>query len=130
AGDLSALYARVFAASAVARRTILKYRPFICPVEELLPYVPDGSSVLDIGCGCGLFLLALAFAGKRISGVGIDTAPDAIRAAQLAARSHEIAATGSALSFEAACGTEEWPAAQFDVVSLIDVVHHVPGARQ
>ena len=130
AGDLSALYARVFAACAVPRRTILKYRPFICPLEELLPFVPDGSSVLDIGCGCGLFLLALAFAGKRISGVGIDTAPDAIRAARLAARTAEIAATGSTLSFETACGTEEWPAGQFDVVSLIDVVHHVPGARQ
>ena len=73
------MYGRVFAALGVPRRTILKYRPFICPFEELLPYVPDGSSVFDIGCGCGLFLLALAFADKRISGVGVDVASEAVR---------------------------------------------------
>jgi len=124
------LYARVFAASPMPRRTILKYRPFICPFEELLPYVPDGSSVFDIGCGCGLFLLALAFAGKRISAVGVDMAPDAIRAAGRAARTAEIEATGSMLSFEVAPDSEAWPAGQFDVVSLIDVLHHVPAAGQ
>jgi 2-polyprenyl-3-methyl-5-hydroxy-6-metoxy-1,4-benzoquinol methylase len=112
------------------RRTILKYRPFICPFEELVPYVPDGASVFDIGCGCGLFMLALAFSGKRISGVGVDMAPDAARAATLAACTPEIRATGSTLSFEAARGTEGWPAAQFDVVSLIDVLHHVPAPQQ
>jgi 2-polyprenyl-3-methyl-5-hydroxy-6-metoxy-1,4-benzoquinol methylase len=124
------LYGRVFAALARPRRAILKCRPFICPFEELLPYVPDGASVFDIGCGCGLFLLALAYAGKRISGVGVDTAPDAVRAATLAARTGEIEATGSTLSFEAACGAEAWPAGQFDVASLIDVLHHVPAAGQ
>jgi len=130
ARDLSGLYGRVFAALGVPRRTILKYRPFICPFEELLPYVPDGSSVFDIGCGCGLFLLALAFAGKRISGVGVDMAPEAVRAATLATRTAEIEATGSTLSFEAASGAEAWPPGQFDAVSLIDVLHHVPAAGQ
>jgi len=130
ARDLSGFCARVFAASSLPRRTVLKYRPFICPFEELLPYVPDGASVFDIGCGCGLFLLALAFAGKRVSGVGVDVAPDAIRAATLAARTPEIPATGSTLSFQAASGSDAWPAGQFDVVSLIDVLHHVPAAEQ
>ncbi len=108
----------------------MKYRPFICPFEDLVPYVPEGASVLDIGCGCGLFLLALAFAGKRIAGVGVDAAPDAIRAATLAARTAEIAKADSALSFESAARMEAWPAGQFDVVSLIDVLHHIPAAQQ
>jgi 2-polyprenyl-3-methyl-5-hydroxy-6-metoxy-1,4-benzoquinol methylase len=123
------LYGRAFAALPVLKRTILKYRPFICPLEELPACVPKGSSVLDIGCGCGLFLLALAFAGKRISGVGIDRDRDAIRAARLAARVPGIRA-GSRLSFEIAPGIEAWPAGQFDVVSLIDVLHHVPASGQ
>ena len=130
ARDLSALYARVFAASSVPQRTILKYRPFVCPFEELVPCVPEGASVFDIGCGCGLFLLALAFAGKRISGVGVDAAPDATSAAMLAARIPEIEATGSMLSFESAAGVDGWPTGQFDVVSLIDVLHHIPAAEQ
>ena len=95
-----------------------------------MPYVPDGASVFDIGCGCGLFLLGLAFAGKRISGVGVDMAPDAIRAATLAARTAEIEATGSTLSFAAAGGSDAWPVGQFDAVSLIDVLHHVPASEQ
>ena len=128
--DLSALYGRVFAALAAPKRTILKYRPFICPLDELLPYVPDGGSVLDVGCGCGLFLLALAHAGKRVSGVGVDSAAPAVRAATVAARAAEIAASGSTLSFEIAPGPAAWPAAQFDVVSLIDVLHHIPAAGQ
>lgn len=86
--------------------------------------------MLDIGCGCGLFLLAAAFAGKRISGVGVDAAADATREATLAARTPEIEATGSTLSFETVPGMEAWPASQFDVVSLIDVLHHVPAAEQ
>ena len=129
ARDLSAFYARVFAASSAGRRAMMKYRPFICPFEDLGPY-PEGASVLDIGCGCGLFLPALAFAGKRIAGVGVDAAPDAIRAATLAARTAEIAKADSALSFESAARMEAWPAGEFDVVSLIDVLHHIPAAQQ
>lgn len=129
ANDLSALYGRAFASLPVLKRTILKYRPFICPMEELLACVPRGSSVLDIGCGCGLFLLALAFAGKRITGMGIDRDRDAIRAAGLAVRVPGIRA-GSRLSFDVAGRPEVLPPAWFDVVSLIDVLHHVPAAQQ
>jgi len=130
AKHLSALYGRLFASLAAPKRAVLKYRPYICPLAELLDYVPEGATVFDAGCGCGLLLLALASAGRRISGVGIDTDGGAIRAARLAARTPEIAGSGSTLSFETAGGTEAWPEARFDVVSLIDVLHHVPPAGQ
>jgi len=81
--------------------------------------------VLDVGCGAGLFLGLLASCGRGIRGVGFDVSPGAIATAkQMAERFN------GQLQFHRLDVDEPWPRETFDVVSIIDVTHHVPPARQ
>ena len=109
------------------RRFFQAYRPFICPFDTVIEQVPNGSSVLDVGCGAGLFLLLLA-AQERISEArGIDIASGAIRAAQQAVERNGF---GSRLSFESWHPDSDLPGGDWTVVTSIDVLHHVPQERQ
>lgn len=105
-------------------RALQVYRPFICPFEALIPEVPAGATVLDIGCGGGLFLGLLDAAGRRPNAIGFDVSESAIALAQ--------AAMGAkpGLDFRRLDADAPWPEGQFDVVSMIDVIHHVPPGAQ
>jgi 2-polyprenyl-3-methyl-5-hydroxy-6-metoxy-1,4-benzoquinol methylase len=103
------------------------YRPYICPFNELIACVPPGASLLDAGCGAGLFILLLAKAGHIRSAVGFDTNATAIREAQRAAKRLQ---NPIPIHFEAFSAADRWPTGQFDVVSIIDVLHHVPPEHQ
>jgi 2-polyprenyl-3-methyl-5-hydroxy-6-metoxy-1,4-benzoquinol methylase len=73
-------------------------------------------TILDIGCGTGLFLAAAGQAGWQIAGVEPDT-----NARQLAEQR-----TGQAIG-------EDWkrltPDAQYDIVSMWHVLEHIPDLR-
>jgi len=127
--DLKAAAKRLYADASGATRTIQSLRPYICPFTRLLDFVPPGSRVLDIGCGAGL-LLALA-ADTRPLGpcVGFDSNGKAIAVAGLAAK-RLAAAEKSAPKFVRLDVRDPWPVGTFDVVAMIDVLHHVPVAAQ
>ena len=103
-------------------------RPYICPFHVMMNFIPSGATVLDVGCGAGLFTLMLARLQRIRSAVGFDADAAAIRAAQ------DIAATlpdGDRIQFVHCNAHDPWPDGRFDVVSLIDVMHHVePDKRQ
>jgi 2-polyprenyl-3-methyl-5-hydroxy-6-metoxy-1,4-benzoquinol methylase len=103
------------------------YRPYICPFHLLLDYIPHGASVLDVGCGAGLFILLMAKLGRIRSAVGFDADAIAIQAAQDAAAK---LLNRAPIQFEQHSADHRWPAGRFDVVSIIDVMHHVPPERQ
>jgi 2-polyprenyl-3-methyl-5-hydroxy-6-metoxy-1,4-benzoquinol methylase len=97
-------------------------RPHICPFEKLLSHVPEGAHLLDIGCGGGLFLGLLAMEDPTLHGIGVDTSPVAIeRATRMANR-----LDSEVIRFSCVRDTGDWPAELYDVVSMIDVLHHVP----
>jgi len=76
-------------------------------------------SLLDVGCGAGLFAEPLARLGADV--LGIDPAPETIETARRHAEE-----TGAKLSYRAA--TAEELAAEprrFDVVSAMEVIEHV-----
>ena len=52
----------------------IKYRPDICPFDELLAYAKPSDKVYDIGCGSGQFaaLIANFTEVKVIKGIEID----------------------------------------------------------
>ncbi len=100
-------------------------RPYICPFEALVPHVPESSTVLDIGCGAGLFLSLLNAAGKVKEGVGIDISVKAIALAQKLP-----GAVDGNLDFHLTTVTDPLPEGPFDIVSMIDVAHHVPPTAQ
>jgi 2-polyprenyl-3-methyl-5-hydroxy-6-metoxy-1,4-benzoquinol methylase len=105
-------------------RRLQHYRPYICPFGELIGLVPRGSSVLDVGCGGGLWLALLRETGRISRGVGFDSSKHAI---ELARGIEASASPGAALlEFHELPAQAEWPTGPFDVVSIIDVLHHVP----
>jgi ubiquinone/menaquinone biosynthesis C-methylase UbiE len=81
--------------------------------------VPEGASVLDVGCGDGYTTLAVAESLPGLRFLGVDYSANMIENArrQLTTRSNELQErlafrVGDATNLEAACGDE-----QFDVVT-------------
>jgi 2-polyprenyl-3-methyl-5-hydroxy-6-metoxy-1,4-benzoquinol methylase len=107
-------------------RTMQHLRPHICPFEALLRVVPRGASVLDVGCGSGLFLGLLRYFDYDVNGFGFDSSRPAIQCAQAMAKRHG----GGAIRFEQIAAGDRWPEGAYDVVSLIDVMHHIAPASQ
>jgi 2-polyprenyl-3-methyl-5-hydroxy-6-metoxy-1,4-benzoquinol methylase len=111
-------------------RKLMHYRIRICPFERLVSFVPPRSSVLDVGCGAGLFLALLAGTVEDIEGVGFDTSGVAIKTAKHMGERVRESGLRAQLRFEQWDATAPWPAGSFDVVSIVDVMHHVPPDHQ
>ena len=103
------------------------WRPYLAPFASALRAVPPGSRVLDVGCGGGLFLLLLAARGRIAAGLGFDRSRKDIEAAQEAVQSSGLE---SVLHFEVRDVADGVPDGEWPVVSLIDVLHHVPKQQQ
>ena len=107
------------------RRFLVKYRPLICPFEELLSIVPSNVDILDIGCGNGLWLYLLQRFKSPYRVVGVDSNDLAIKAARkVFSRTHQP------ITFITASDPIAWPEETFDIVTLIDVLHHIPSESQ
>lgn len=104
-----------------------RLRPLLCPFNELVEQVPRGASVLDVGCGSGVFLGMLAESGRIRSGYGVDRSIATIRDAQKIAAKNGWAAI---LQFQKSTSLEEIADENYDVVSVIDVMHHVTESEQ
>lgn len=111
-------------------RLIARGRPYICPFEPIVQWVPPSSRILDIGCGCGLWLIALANINRIESGTGCDTNQGALKIARQAASRLATQNSSPPLTFNHTPAISDWPTGQFDAVSLIDVMHHIPAETQ
>lgn len=123
AATLSDRAKRLYAGGRAISVQLQVLRPFICPFEEILPLVPKGASILDAGCGAGLFLGLLADSGRISRGSGFDSSPKAVSLAQHMTRN---LATNASIDIRQIDATAPWPDGTYDVVSLVDVLHHVP----
>jgi 2-polyprenyl-3-methyl-5-hydroxy-6-metoxy-1,4-benzoquinol methylase len=125
--QLSMLARALYTDGSWLKRTLQTHRPRICPFEVLISAVPEGASVLDAGCGSGLFLGLLARAGRITKGFGFDaSAVTIVFANQMKARHPQ----GALLDFVHHDAGQPWPEGDFDVVSVIDLLHHVPRPQQ
>lgn len=111
----------------VVRRLSQTYRPYICPFGAVLDAVPVGASVLDVGCGAGLFLLLLAGQNRIARGHGFDVSEAAVRSAQLATARNGFEET---VSFEVRHPDRGMPSGDWNTVTVVDVLHHVPRTSQ
>ena len=125
--DIATIARELFAGVEGAIKHKQQLRPYICPFHILVDHVPAGASILDVGCGAGLFILLLARMGRLRSAFGFDSDAPAIDAANTIAAGLPGAA---ALRFEHRTAHAQWPEGSFDVVSIIDVLHHVPPDKQ
>jgi SAM-dependent methyltransferase len=126
---LAALSWRLYSDAPPVQRWVMAHRPYICPIERLIEQVPVGATVLDVGCGAGLFLGLLAATGRQPHGWGFDSSGGAIQAALAMRGRVEELAISADLHFERRDASATWPEGWFDVVSVIDVMHHVPPAH-
>jgi SAM-dependent methyltransferase len=83
-------------------------------VASLAPYRSSLNRWLDIGCGTGTLLRAVANAGW--DELGTEVAPAAAEAVRAAGFDVLVGGTGDL----------DLPAAGFDVVSMVEVIEHVP----
>ena len=111
-------------------RLMMHYRVHICPFDRLLRLVPPGSSVLDIACGGGLFIALLAASGRAAKAVGFDASRPAIAIAEAMKGRLNCIAPQAKVRFDLLNCDDRWPDGQFDVVTMIDLMHHVPVNEQ
>jgi 2-polyprenyl-3-methyl-5-hydroxy-6-metoxy-1,4-benzoquinol methylase len=116
----SPLYA---GASSAKVRLMATYRSHICPLHEVIREVPARSRVLDVGCGQGLLLNLLARLGHIRQGHGFDVAATAIAVARQVADQQGLS---SVVGFEHRTIAQGLPDIGHEVVTVIDVLHHVP----
>jgi 2-polyprenyl-3-methyl-5-hydroxy-6-metoxy-1,4-benzoquinol methylase len=116
----SELYAKV--GTRMVRFT-QRYRSYLCPLHEVISEVPEQSRVLDVGCGNGLLLNLLANLGRIKHGHGFDLSKPAIDIAKQVALKHPPDHT---VTFESRSVNQGIPRLGFEVVTVIDVLHHIP----
>lgn len=83
---------------------------------ELLDGLPEGSDVLDLGCGNGL--PAMAAISERHRGVGVD-----ISGAQIALARHNVP---GATFVHADMSELDFPASSFDAIVSFYAIEHLP----
>jgi 2-polyprenyl-3-methyl-5-hydroxy-6-metoxy-1,4-benzoquinol methylase len=124
ARDVRKFIRRAYAHQRGLGGVLTRLRPWICPFEEIVSRVPRHAEVLDAGCGTGIMSALVAEFALPKQVTGFDVSPEAISIAQ-AGR----AAQGGLVEF-AVMKAFHFPPRRFDVVLCVDVLHHVPPARQ
>lgn len=128
--ELEALARQLYRGGSAVMRKMAHWRIAICPFERMVCHVREGAAVLDAGCGSGVFLGFLAGTVQGLKGVGFDASGMAIETARRMAERVKELGLGSELRFERRDAGEDWPEGEYDVVSLVDVLHHVKPGRQ
>jgi SAM-dependent methyltransferase len=105
-------------------------------LTSILPYLPSGARILDVGCGNGRLALLLEDERPGSGYVGVDAIPELIEEAQ--AHAEELSHT-EAVFATLDIAEEGWTeklltvadldsvAKGFDCVVALAVLHHVPG---
>ncbi len=108
-------------------RALQGLRPFICPFDDLIRWIPAKGRMLDIGCGAGLFLGLAGRSRHELRAIGFDADASAIAAAQTMARRYF---PNGRIAFQHSAVGDPWPDGPFELVSMIDVLHHIPPPAQ
>ena len=124
--DLRKFFRSIYRDADSLTRELAAWRPSICPYDPIIRWVPPGVSVLDVGCGAGALLALLSERGQIASAIGCDISPAGIAAAKAA----QARLTRNVLDFCQISDFNEMPAKRFDVVVMVDVLHHIPPPRQ
>lgn len=124
---VAALSARLPTASVLDRLKV-RYRPYICPFDDLLALLPAGAAVFDVGCGNGAFLyLVAAFRRPRALG-GVEIAERLVSNARTLLVREAATVPVSLRVYDGETVPDDLRDYQY--VFLIDVLHHVPASRQ
>lgn len=124
--EMRELLRSIYRDASMPTRELVAWRHLICPYEPITQWVPPAAHVLDFGCGTGALLALLSERRQIASGIGCDVSSGAIAAAKAA----QARLSHDALDFRRIADFKDIPAAAFEIVVMIDVLHHIPPARQ
>ncbi len=96
-------------------------------LASILPYIPQGASVLDVGCGNGRLALLLGRERPGTTYVGVDAVPELIDLARSAATQARVAATFYTADIARPGWAELLSPGRYDRVVALAVLHHLPG---
>lgn len=120
--ELSRLLKAKTPGTSLVNKLKISYRPYICPFDELLEKIPIGASVYDMGCGSGMFLMLVSEYRKPAKLGGAEVSLALIENARALLRGF----TGP-IQLSVFDGQNIPPEiSEYDVITLIDVLHHVP----
>lgn len=126
--EIRSVIREIYAKASFFQRLLSIGRPSICPFHTLIAQVPPGASILDVGCGSGIFVNLLAHQKRISDGIGFDASAPAIALARKALK--EIK-TPAKIEFQHRAVEAGLPEGVFGVVSMIDVLHHInPNAQR
>lgn len=112
----------LYAGAPPATRAFLRGRVILSDLEAIERYVPAKGTIVDLGCGHGLFanLMALRSPARRV--IGIDPSPAKIELARATVgnRTNIEFIFGSVADFDAEC----------DAITIVDVLYLVPREEQ
>lgn len=91
----------------------------ICPLIALEPYFPQEGTILDLGCGQGLFALILHFGSSSRKIIGFDLDEKKIKAAK-----NIMGGVENLTFFQKNIITDDYPIVE--AVALIDVLYLIP----
>jgi 2-polyprenyl-3-methyl-5-hydroxy-6-metoxy-1,4-benzoquinol methylase len=103
-------------------RLNISLRWAICPFDLVEKHVPKKGTVLDIGCGFGIFSHYLAVQSNQRKVIGIDLVKKRIEQA------NKLVSQEQNLSFESA-NILDHRLPEADVITMIDVLHHIPSTE-
>lgn len=128
--ELARIARSIFRRGPFLTRLLQHWRPYICPFEELLRFIPEQASMLDIGCGGGLLGALVCATSRPARFVGFDSSTAAIDVALANMPEGTRIADACAPEFLRLDVGSPWPSGPYNVVSIVDVVHHIPPVHQ
>lgn len=102
-------------------RAFIAARWLLTPYRRIASFLPAKGTLLDLGCGHGLFAFAALEAFPDLRVIGTDHDPSRIAMATRAANADASFATGDLL---------KPPAGSYDAIALLDLMHYFSPAEQ
>lgn len=99
------------------------YRPLYAPFGAILEWIPSRSSLLDIGCGSGTFLLLAREVRDLSESYGFDTKIRSLEIAEAANTFPNVQFTSDENSLDSLISRSQ-------VITCIDLLHHVPAQER
>jgi len=100
-------------------RFIILHQRFLDEIEQ---YLPETGTVLDVGCGFGLFSLYYASTHPNLNFVGLDLNPRRIEMAQKAARRLKL----DNVQYELGDARSFSYSGKIHGAYMLDLIHHIP----
>jgi cyclopropane fatty-acyl-phospholipid synthase-like methyltransferase len=105
-------------------RMKIQYRPYICPLDELLNELPEGATVFDYGCGNGAFLALAAHFKKATQIGGLEISETLVKNARELLQAQATKAVVNVDTFDGKNIPDT--ISDYEYVFMTDVFHHIP----